>query len=197
MPQSRTRKTGHTDARQAGSSNREGARPRASDEEIEAAIFDLVNQERTRRGIPAVSRHPRLDTVARNYAQLMAARNEMGHFVGGTTPGQRITAGGYRWSRYGENVARGYRTAQAVMNGWMNSPGHRANILNSQFVNVGIGVATRNNRTKFFCQDFASPRRGRTATRGVTLATSSIAVEEEYGESVDSSSITESISSLT
>jgi uncharacterized protein YkwD len=192
MPRSGTRKTGQSDDRKARPSSRERGRALATDEEIEAAIFDLVNQERTRRDISAVSRHPKLDTVARNYARLMAARNEMGHFVGGTTPGQRITAGGYRWSRYGENVARGYRTAQEVMNGWMNSPGHRANILNPRFVDMGIGVATRNNRTKFFCQDFASPRQGRTVPGKTTPATSSIALEEGSGESVDSSSVTES-----
>jgi uncharacterized protein YkwD len=146
---------------------------------IEVAIFNLVNQERGRLGIPAVTRNPKLDTVTRNYAQLMASRNEMGHFVGGTNPGQRITAGGYRWLRYGENVARGYRTAQAVMNGWMNSPGHRANILNPRFVDLGVGVATRNGGTKFFCQNFATPRTGCTKTSKTAPATSSITVDEE------------------
>jgi uncharacterized protein YkwD len=170
---------------------REAGRLEESDEDIEAAIFDLVNQERRRRGIPVVSRNAKLDAVARNYARLMAARNEMGHFVGGTNPGQRITAGGYRWSRYGENVARGYTTAQAVMNGWMNSEGHRANILNPRFVDLGVGVATRNNRTKFYCQNFASPRAGRAAKSKTTPLTSSLTVEEEYGDSLASSSVAE------
>lgn len=135
MSQKRTRKTDKANERRARVHEPEAER--LSDEEIEAAIFDLVNQERRSRGIPAVSRNVKLDRVARNYAQLMASRNQMGHFVGGTNPGQRITAGGYRWLRYGENVARGYRTAQAVMNGWMNSDGHRANILNPRFIDLG------------------------------------------------------------
>lgn len=191
MPTSRTRKTGGVEAEHVGTDAGEEVRAAESDEEIEAAIFELVNQERRRRNIPAVARDEKLGKVARKYAQLMAERNEMGHYVGGTNPGQRITAGGYRWSRYGENVARGYTTAQAVMNGWMNSPGHRANILNSLFKDLGVGVAARANGTKFFCQNFASPRSGRASTGKKAPATSSIAVEEEYGDGAASSGAAE------
>ena len=73
--------------------------------------------------------------------------------AGGSNPGDRITAVGYNWRTYGENVAMGYSTAAAVMRGWMNSSGHRANILNCSFAEIGIGVAN-GSRGMFWTQDF-------------------------------------------
>lgn len=71
----------------------------------------------------------------------MAARDYFSHTSqDGSGPGDRITDAGYRWSTYGENIAKGQRTPAAVMDSWMNSPGHRANILNCSFKELGVGV---------------------------------------------------------
>ncbi|WP_326593311.1 CAP domain-containing protein [Streptomyces sp. NBC_01294] len=58
----------------------------------------------------------------------------------GSTMTSRVEAAGYAWSRLGENIARGQSDADAVMKAWMNSSGHRANILNCAFREIGIGV---------------------------------------------------------
>jgi uncharacterized protein YkwD len=71
----------------------------------------------------------------------MAARDFFDHTnPDGEDPGDRITAAGYRWSTYAENIARGQQTAADVMQAWMNSPGHRANILNCSVEETGLGV---------------------------------------------------------
>ncbi len=71
----------------------------------------------------------------------MAARDYFSHTSPeGGSAGDRITAAGYRWSTWGENIARGQQTPESVMDAWMNSPGHRANILNCDFKDLGVGV---------------------------------------------------------
>lgn len=127
-------------------------------EDMEGRIFALTNQERAKKGIPALASDTRLQRAAHKYAGVMAAHNTMGHFVGGTTPAQRIEAEGYAWSAYGENVAYGYTSAESVVQGWMGSPGHRQNILNGRFVHLGVGVARSSRGTLYFCQDFGRPR---------------------------------------
>ncbi len=67
------------------------------------------------------------------------------------TPFQMMRAFGLTYRSAGENIAMGYRTPQAVVTGWMNSPGHRANILNSSYKKIGVGyVASGNYWTQMF-----------------------------------------------
>lgn len=81
-----------------------------------------------------------LTTAASRHSADMVARDYFSHTSpDGTDPGARITAAGYRWSTYGENIAKGQQTAAAVMDSWMNSSGHRANILNCAFKEIGVG----------------------------------------------------------
>ncbi|MEU6060860.1 sigma-70 family RNA polymerase sigma factor [Streptomyces sp. NPDC047097] len=103
-------------------------------------VTALVNTERQRNGCGPVSQNGQLDTAAQRHSEDMAARGYFDHTSpDGTDPGDRITAAGYRWSTYGENIARGQQTPASVMDSWMNSPGHRANILNCSFKEIGIG----------------------------------------------------------
>ncbi|MFH8347662.1 sigma-70 family RNA polymerase sigma factor [Streptomyces sp. NPDC018045] len=104
-------------------------------------VTALVNTERAKQGCSPVSANDQLVTAARRHSQDMDARNYFDHTSpDGTDPGARIAAAGYRWSTYGENIARGQRSATEVMKSWMNSPGHRANILNCDFKEMGIGT---------------------------------------------------------
>ncbi|MFG2635398.1 sigma-70 family RNA polymerase sigma factor [Streptomyces sp. NPDC048362] len=106
-----------------------------------AQVIALVNKERATAGCAPVTEDAQLDRAAQGHSDDMAARNFFDHTnPDGADPGQRITAAGYRWSTYGENIAEGQQTPQAVMDSWMNSPGHRANILNCSFKNLGVGV---------------------------------------------------------
>ncbi|MFJ8085896.1 sigma-70 family RNA polymerase sigma factor [Streptomyces sp. NPDC096205] len=106
-----------------------------------AQVLELVNAERAKAGCSPVRQNATLDTAAQRHSDDMAARDFFDHTnPDGQDPGDRITAAGYRWSTYGENIARGQQTAAEVMQSWMNSPGHRANILNCSFAETGLGV---------------------------------------------------------
>ncbi|WP_381792217.1 CAP domain-containing protein [Streptomyces niveus] len=104
-------------------------------------VTTLVNSERSKAGCGPVSTSTQLDTAALRHSQDMAAKGYFDHnSPDGKDPGDRITAAGYQWTTYGENIARGQQTAAQVMEGWMKSPGHRANILNCAFKEIGVGV---------------------------------------------------------
>lgn len=94
-----------------------------------AQVVALVNKERAAAGCGPVTEGPQLDAAAQGHSDDMAARGFFDHTdPDGKGPGERITAAGYRWSTYGENIAEGQRTPESVMDSWMNSPGHGANI---------------------------------------------------------------------
>ena len=118
----------------------------------------IVNDERAKANCAALAADDRLTAAARGHSADMAARNYFSHT---TTEGvefaTRITDAGYRWSRAGENIAKGQRTPAEVMSSWMNSAGHKANILNCNFKNIGVGVAADAQGALVWTQDFASP----------------------------------------
>ncbi|WP_338710937.1 CAP domain-containing protein [Streptomyces virginiae] len=121
-----------------------------------AAVLALVNQERAAAGCQAVTLNAKLTKAAQDHSADMAANSNMSHTGSdGSDPGARITRAGYSWSTYGENVAYGYSTPEKVMEGWMNSPGHRENILNCSFKEIGIGLAQPNS---YWTQDFGTAR---------------------------------------
>ncbi|MFJ3996414.1 sigma-70 family RNA polymerase sigma factor [Streptomyces parvus] len=103
-------------------------------------VAQLVNTERSKEGCGPVSVNGLLNTAAQRHSADMAAQDYFSHTSqDGRDPGDRITAAGYRWSTYGENIAKGQRTPADVMQSWMDSPGHRANILNCSFKEIGMG----------------------------------------------------------
>jgi len=106
-----------------------------------AQVVALVNKERADAGCDPLTEDAQLEKAAQDHSDDMAARNFFDHVnPDGADPGQRITAAGYQWSTYGENIAQGQQTPEAVMDSWMNSPGHRANILNCSFKDIGMGI---------------------------------------------------------
>ncbi|MCT9006798.1 sigma-70 family RNA polymerase sigma factor [Streptomyces rhizosphaerihabitans] len=121
-----------------------------------AQVVALVNKERAAAGCGPLTEDAQLEDAARAHSDDMAARAFFDHTnPDGADPGQRITAAGYRWSTYGENIAKGQQTPQAVMDSWMNSPGHRANILNCSFKNIGVGVH-KGSGGPWWTQDFGA-----------------------------------------
>lgn len=102
----------------------------------------LVNVERRAVGLPPLAWDNLLFTAARGHSDDMATHDYFSHTaLNGSTPGDRITAAGYVWNTCGENIAAGYQAPEAVVEAWMNSPGHRANILNTSFCDIGVGYA--------------------------------------------------------
>ncbi|WP_324604176.1 CAP domain-containing protein [Streptomyces sp. 303MFCol5.2] len=121
-----------------------------------ARIVQLVNAERSKVGCSPVTLNAVLTKAAQAHSEDMATHQNMSHTGSdGSAPGDRITRAGYAWSTYGENVAYGYTTPEQVMSGWMSSPGHKANILNCAFKEVGVGLAQPGS---YWTQDFASTR---------------------------------------
>ncbi|MGW5334289.1 CAP domain-containing protein [Streptomyces bauhiniae] len=121
-----------------------------------ARVVELVNAERAKAGCSPVALNSTLTKAAQDHSADMATHNTMSHTGSdGSDPGSRITAAGYRWSTYGENVAYGYSTPEQVMDGWMNSPGHRENILNCSYKEIGVGLAQPGS---YWTQDFGTAR---------------------------------------
>ncbi|MGW4686862.1 CAP domain-containing protein [Streptomyces sp. NPDC004244] len=106
----------------------------------EAAVVTLVNQARAQAGCGPVRANPPLAALAAAFSKDMAVRGFFDHTdPDGNTPWDRATNAGIS-GLGGENIARGQGDAQAAMNAWMNSPGHKANILNCEFRTLGVGV---------------------------------------------------------
>jgi hypothetical protein len=127
---------------------------------IEQQIVDLVNQERQSRGLPALQVNLALAAAAQRHSTNMARVEEMAHELDGVTlptPGTRIDYVGYNWSTWGENVAYNFRSAESVMTAWMNSSGHRANILNANFTEIGVGVRYSSGGEPYYTQVFGRP----------------------------------------
>ncbi|MFB4313571.1 CAP domain-containing protein [Actinomadura sp. 21ATH] len=108
----------------------------------ETAVALLTNKERAAKGCPALRIDARLVRSARAHSRDMAANDYFSHTSrNGDSPWKRMEEAGYP-SPGAENIAKGYPTAAAVVEGWMNSPGHRANILNCDLRAIGVGMAT-------------------------------------------------------
>ncbi|HSQ58384.1 MAG TPA: CAP domain-containing protein [Gemmata sp.] len=135
---------------------------------IELQIIQLVNSYRASNGLPALAVNARLNVAAQLHSVDMARIGSiygpnigMQHTLYGTTRPEvtdRLAAAGYdNWTTsyaWGENIAYGYTSAASVMTAWMNSPGHRANILNSTFTEIGVSVWAGTDGTLYFTQDF-------------------------------------------
>ncbi|MET7609285.1 CAP domain-containing protein [Streptomyces avermitilis] len=121
-----------------------------------ARIVTLVNSERSKVGCSPVTLNAKLSKAAQDHSADMASHKNMSHTGSdGSDPGARITRAGYIWSSYGENVAYGYSTPEQVMAGWMSSPGHKRNILDCGFKEIGVGLAQPNS---YWTQDFGTAR---------------------------------------
>ena len=118
----------------------------------EQEVIRLVNEIRAENGLKALTYDWELSRVARYKSQDMKDNGYFSHTspVYGT-PFQMIKNFGISYRSAGENIAKGYSTPQAVVNGWMNSSGHRANILNANYTHIGVGyVASGNYWTQMF-----------------------------------------------
>ncbi|MGW1545770.1 CAP domain-containing protein [Streptomyces sp. NPDC002346] len=112
----------------------------AGDTSAQAAVLALVNQERAKVGCSPVTASAPLTSLAQNFSDDMAARGFFDHTdPDGRTPWDRASKAGVK-GLGGENIARGQADAQAVMDSWMKSEGHRANILNCDYKTLGVGV---------------------------------------------------------
>lgn len=121
----------------------------------ENQVVSLTNQARAKKGCRPLTHDPKLHAAAERHSADMAARDYFDHdSKDGRTPGDRISTAGFApVSTWGENIAMGQPTAAAVVRAWLDSPGHRANIMNCSFTHIGVGQSTKG---PYWTQDFAA-----------------------------------------
>jgi uncharacterized protein YkwD len=129
----------------------ENSRPRP---DLESEMLELVNRERAKAGLPPLAPDPELTEVARKHSADMFVRSYFSHnSPDGKTPFDRMKEANVRFLTAGENLALA-PTVEIAHTGLMNSPGHRANILNTKFGRVGIGIMDGGKRGLMVSQEF-------------------------------------------
>ncbi len=134
----------------------------ANDGSIPAQVVDLINQERIAAGCPALTPNPTLMQVAEDHSQDMARNDYFDHTaLDGRSPFDRMSDAGYDYSIAAENIAAGRMSPAEVVAGWMDSPGHRENILNCELRETGVGYIVDPNDSlnygAYWTQVFGTP----------------------------------------
>jgi len=111
-------------------------------------VLELTNEERTKAGLDPLKLNDKLANAADDHSDSMAQDDFFSHTgADGSSVSDRVESNGYQYSTVGENIAAGQTTAQDVVQSWMDSPGHRANILNADYTEIGIGYEFLENDT--------------------------------------------------
>ncbi|WP_344073882.1 CAP domain-containing protein [Streptomyces crystallinus] len=155
-----TTTTGHTGAghptRRTTPPRTDGKAPTGTAAAYVQQVVDLANAERVKAGCSPFKVDRRLNASAQAHADDMAARNYYEHnSPEGRNAGDRMSAAGYDWHKWGENIHRGPKSPADAMRDWMNSPGHRANLLDCGFKDIGVGVDLSGNGP-WWVQNFGS-----------------------------------------
>lgn len=136
--------------------------------ELEQQVLVLINQQRAQGGCEPLVMQSQLRAAAAGHANAMAAKNFFGHASkNGAKFSSRIKAQGYSGHKYAENIAAGYASAEKVVAIWMNSHGHRVNIMNCAYTETGIALAYQEDDAPlpgsdypmhyYWVQEFAKP----------------------------------------
>jgi uncharacterized protein YkwD len=131
-------------------------------ERVRAEVLARVNEARRKAGVESLRSDPRLDRAAQRHAEDMLARGYFAHeSPDDKTVRERAKEAGYNWRTIGENIAEGQFTVDEVMTTWLNSPGHRRNILDPRFAELGVGLALGRANGRYrvlWAQAFGTPR---------------------------------------
>lgn len=124
---------------------------------FEAKVIELVNQERTKAGLKPLKADVPLTNGARLKSQDMRDKGYFSHTSPTYgSPFQMMSSLGIKWQAAGENIAAGYSTPETVMKGWMNSPGHKNNILSPKWTKMGVGYARGGSYGYYWTQWFTN-----------------------------------------
>jgi hypothetical protein len=136
----------------------------------EQAVLQATNAQREKDKLPALKANPQLALAAREHSEQMARMQVLGHTLDKKSPSDRVNETGYKYLSVGENVAANQPTPEAVVESWMNSPGHRANILNKHYTEIGVGIARAKHGEPYYTQVFGRPTSaGATAQASFTV----------------------------
>jgi uncharacterized protein YkwD len=126
----------------------------------EQTLLELTNKARAAEKLPPLKADPILFQVARAHSANMLKKGEMKHELDGKNPVQRVEASGYDYKRVGENIAWTQDApVEIAMKTWMESKVHRDNILNSNYTEIGLGLAGNAKGEVYYTQVFATPRK--------------------------------------
>ena len=131
--------------------------------EEEQRVLDLTNEARKKEGLQPLKVNAVLTKTARAHSENMAKQRKLDHKLDDMNPAQRVEKAGYKFFGVGENIYMSKRiNAEApdlAMKTWLDSKPHRENILQKEFTEIGIGVATNDSGEIYFTQVFGKPRK--------------------------------------
>ena len=114
--------------------------PKTGVQSFVGQVVELTNQFRAQNGLASLTFNSKLSDAAQTHSQNMAIQDFFSHTgKDGSSAGDRVTQAGYNWRTVAENIAAGQRTPSEVVDAWINSPGHRANMLNTTIKEIGVG----------------------------------------------------------
>ena len=127
----------------------------------EKKLLELTNAERMKEDLPPLKINVTLMKLARDHSKNMAKQGKLEHELDDKTPRDRLVKSGYPFRTFGENIAyeEGAMDLAAVMKGWMDSPGHKKNILGKDFTEIGISLASNGKGETYYTQVFARARK--------------------------------------
>lgn len=117
--------------------------------QVEIHVVEMTNRARAGEKLAPLVPNPKLSAAARSYAAFLAKAKEFSHTADGREAGERIQAAGYEWCQVGENLALAQSSggfaslelARRAVEGWLNSPGHRENLMQPAITEIGVGIA--------------------------------------------------------
>ncbi|MET1179164.1 CAP domain-containing protein [Peribacillus simplex] len=128
---------------------------REESQSVEQQVLSLVNEERSKRDLPSLKMDTAISQVAILKSEDMRDSNYFNHTSPSYgSPFEMMKSFGISYKYAGENIAAGQPSADSVMKSWMNSPGHKANILNKNYTHIGIGHVTGGKYTHYWTQQF-------------------------------------------
>lgn len=133
-------------------------REMATSASVEQTVIDRTNAERKLAGVRPLTESAQLSDAARRHAHDMARRSKLSHELDGRTAADRVKAAGFEYRTVGENIAWNQPTPKAAVDDWMNSRGHRKNLLGEEFTHIGVGMAVNGKGEPYWVQVFGTPR---------------------------------------
>lgn len=133
----------------------------------EQETLERANTERNRAKVSVLAANVKLFKAARDHSANMAKQEKLSHTLDDRGPAERLDAVRYAHLGWAENCAAGQRSPDATISTWMESPQHRANLLDKRFNEVGIGIATADDGAKYWTLLLAKPARPRAPNEAV------------------------------
>lgn len=125
--------------------------------EDEQAVLDATNVERKKEKLEPLTADPKLTEAARSHSANMAKQSKLAHTLDDKTFEDRVKAAGYSYRALGENIAHNQQSPKDAVARWMNSQGHKENILNAEYTHIGVAVAKNDKGEPYWVQVFAAP----------------------------------------